>query len=71
MKESASSQTVNPSNSKCDYKIDRNEAIFNVKEFDQEDDRENLQEIETGEVRRLSTSSSGNIVSSEKKRFAI
>jgi hypothetical protein len=41
MKESASSQTVNPSNSKCDYKIDRNEAIFNVKEFDQEDDREN------------------------------
>ena len=57
MKESKS-----PSDSK--FKIERNEKMFNVKEFEHEDEKE----IENGEVRRLSTSSSGNIVSSEKKR---
>ena len=41
--------------------------MFNVKEFEHEDEKE----IEDGEEKRLSTSSSGNIVSSEKKRCVI
>jgi hypothetical protein len=58
-------ETKSPSNSK--NKIERIEKIFNVKELEHEDDKE----LENGEVRRLSTSSSGNIVSSEKKRCII
>ena len=60
MKESKS-----PSNSK--YKVERHEQMFNVKEFEHEDEKD----VENGEVIRLSTSSSGNIVSSEKKRCVI